>query len=71
MVQEEDRDDGVVAAFRPSALFEAGIGDAEPRGIFTRLPHRRRGEIDTHYLAHVRRQQQFGIADAASQAQNA
>jgi hypothetical protein len=57
MMQKENRDDRVEFARRRAALLEAGVGYAQPVSICARLLHRRRRQIHTNQLPHVRREQ--------------
>ena len=70
MMQEENRDYNVEAAIRTGCLLEMHVADAEGRGVGARLPDRRWREIDSRHFAHMRRQQQFRIANPAAQAEH-
>ena len=52
------------------ALQKFGVADAHAGGVRPGLPHAAGREIDSHDPAHARSQQQFGVADAAAQAQD-
>src|SRR5262249_42463468 len=69
VMQEEDGDRRVETSLDCASLLEASVSDAELRRIGASLPNSRRGEVDARHLGDMRRKQQFGVADAASEAQ--
>src|SRR5271167_2993886 len=71
MVQKEDPDDEVEPAFYSSqrAFEETRILQPRARRVRIRLTNRRRRQVHAMHLAHMRRKQDFGVADSAPQAQ--